>query len=193
MTLPILRRIDKNNEEAINEAIADGFDFIGSQMSYALDIPQKHFPVEIREVRTEDYKAVLEIALTELRHSRLYADTKIPFEVAQQVYRDRVKLAFRVATIAVAVHIGSEGIVGFCTLLDREIELIAVKRDHQGKGIGRKLVDWCVDVCASRGESRLIVKTQGKNRQARNFYERYGFNLIQIKKDFHKHEHLIDR
>ena len=29
MTLPILRRIDKNNEEAINAAIADGFEFSG--------------------------------------------------------------------------------------------------------------------------------------------------------------------
>ena len=186
--LPILRRIDSGNKEALDEAIEDGFEFIETQHTYSLEIPQRHFPVEIRDARDKDYDEVLEIALTELRHSRLYADRKIPFEVAQSVYRDRVKLAFKVATIFVAVHIGSEGIVGFCTLLDGEIELIAVKAKHQGKGIGHKLVDYCVDVCASRGDKRLTVKTQGKNRPARNFYEKYGFGLTQIKKDFHKYD-----
>ena len=186
MSLPILRRIDKDDTDGLEHAIKDGFDFIGTLHSYKLDIPLDHFPVDIRDARQDDYDDVLEIALSELRHSRLYADSNIPFEVAQAVYRDRIKLAFRVSTIFVAVHIGDQGIVGFCTLLDREIELIAVKSEHHGKGIGRKLVERCIDVASTRGDKTLIVKTQGSNRQARNFYEKVGFTRTQIEKDFHK-------
>ena len=129
---------------------------------------------------------MLEIALTELRYSRLYADSNIPFEVAQAVYRDRIKLAFRVSTIFVAVHIGDQGIVGFCTLLDGEIELIAVKSEHHGKGIGRKLVERCIDVASTRGDKTLIVKTQGSNFEAHRFYQKVGFTRTRVQKDFHK-------
>ena len=191
--LPILRRIDKDDSESVQHAIEDGFDFIGSLHAYSLDIPKYHFPVEIREARKNDFDEVLAIGLSELRHSRLYMDRKIPFEVAQSVYRDRIKLAFRVSTIFVAVHIGDEGIVGFCTLLDKEIELIAVKSEYQGKGIGRKLIDACIDVAASRGDKTLVVKTQGSNRAARNFYEKCGFRCTKIEKDFHRYEDPANR
>ena len=190
--LPILRRIDKDDSESIDHATADGFDFIGTLHTYSLDIPIYHFPVEIREARKNDFDEVLAIGLSELRHSRLYMDPKIPFEVAQSVYRDRIKLAFHVSTILVAGHIGGEGIVGFCTLLDKEIELIAVKSERQGIGIGRKLIDACIDVSASRGDKTLVVKTQGSNRQARNFYEKCGFNRTQVQKDFHRYEDTAD-
>ena len=192
MSLPILRRIDKSDKESIAQAIEDGFDYIGTLHSYSLDIPQHHFPVDIRDARADDFDKVLEIGLSELRRSRLYTDPKIPFEVAQEVYRDRIKLAFRVATVFVAVHIGSASIVGFCALLDKEIELVAVKSEYQGKGIGRKLVEMCVDVCVTRGDKKLTVKTQGSNRPARNFYEKMGFKRTKIEKDFHKHEDFID-
>ena len=186
--LPILRRIDKEDTESVQHAIEDGFDFIGSLHTYALDIPKYHFPVEIREARKNDFDEVLGIGLSELRHSRLYMDRKIPFEVAQSVYRDRIKLAFRVSTIFVAVHVGGQEIVGFCSLLDKEIELIAVKSERTGIGIGRKLIDTCIDVAASRGDKRLVVKTQGSNVLARNFYEKCGFRRTKIEKDFHRYE-----
>ncbi len=64
-------------------------------------------------------------------------DTQDAEGIDAAVYRDRVQLAFSVATVFVAVHIGSEGIVGFCTLLDKEIELIAVSTKYQRKRIKR--------------------------------------------------------
>ena len=191
--LPILRRINKDDKENLRYAVEDGFDFIGTLHTYALDIPQNHFPVEIREARKNDFDAVLGIGLAELRHSRLYMDRTIPFEVAEAVYRERIKLAFRVATVLVAVHVGAENIVGFCALLDREIELIAVKSEHQEKGIGRKLIDQCIDIAASRGDKRLVVKTQGSNFEAQKFYQQLGFQRTKIEKDFHRYENTADR
>ena len=43
MSLPILRRLDKDDAESIQYAIEDGFDFVGTLHSYKLDIPLDHF------------------------------------------------------------------------------------------------------------------------------------------------------
>ena len=83
----MLRRIDAKDTEGIDAAVADGFEFIGTLKTYSLSISDDHFPVEIREARKADYERVLDIALAEMRHSRIYADRNIPFEAAQAVYR----------------------------------------------------------------------------------------------------------
>ena len=50
--------------------------------------------VFIRPVLPVDLPDMITIGLKELRHSRLYADPEIPFEYAQEVYRDRINYAY---------------------------------------------------------------------------------------------------
>ena len=186
------KRVAYNDTETKRELVANGYHFIAERLTYELEIPDPCNYVEIQLAHNGHLPGVLQVGLAELRHSRLYADRTIPFEVAQAVYRDRVRLAFKVTTVFVAVHIGGEGIVGFCALLDNEIEMIAVATKHQRKGIGRKLVEWCIDVCASRGNKTLIVKTQGDNCRGRKLYMQLGFKRTKIQEDFHKHENTCD-
>ena len=222
---PILRRIDHKDFDAINAAVEDDFNFIGTLHSYELDIPEIHSDIRIGRANCsgaeipvhEDngeasrldpnseqlgesdhlhplspkYQALIDgavqVGLSELQHSRLDVDPKIPFEVAQKVYEERIRRAFQTSTVFVALH-HKEGVVGFCSLLGDEIELIAVLSDYQGQGIGRRLVDSCVDECRRRGFPTLKIKTQGSNRRARNFYEKLGFKRTNIQKDFHRHQ-----
>ena len=186
MSLPILRRIDKNDKESIAQAIEEGFDFVGTLHSYELEIRNPCGCVQIQAAHNGHRSGCVEVGLSALQHSRLYADPKIPFAVAQQVYKERIHHAFDHTTIFVAVH-DIEEVVGFCSLRDDEIELIAVKHEHQGKGIGRRLIQRAVDECRRRGFDRLKIRTQGSNRQARNFYEKCGFRRTRIEKDFHRY------
>lgn len=187
--LPILRRIDKNDGEAIQCAIDDGFDFIGTLHTYVMNMPDK---IRFQVARRVHRKECIAIGLSELRHSRLYADRKIPFRIAQRVYEERIHFAFDKTTVFVAVH-EDAGVVGFASLRENEIDLIAVSKAWQGQGVGRALVDKCVAQCRERGYKQLIVKTQGSNSQARSFYEKVGFQRTTIGKDFHKHEGIADR
>ena len=219
--LPILKRIDYKDLEAIDAVVKDGFYFIGTLHSYELDIPELRSDIYIRRVNSggasrldpnsdqlgesDDlhpisprYQALIDgavqVGLSELQHSRLYADPKIPFEVAQKVYEKRIHRAFQTSTVFVAIHDIEvaptpdliERVIGFCSLLEDEIELIAVASDYQGQGIGRRLVQSCVDECREGGFTRLKIRTQGSNRGARNFYEKLGFERTHIEKDFHK-------
>ena len=189
--LPILRRIDHKDLEAINAAVKDGFDFIGTLHSYELKIPEPRRDIHIRRGGNEHLNGVVRVGLSELRYSRFYIDPKIPFEVAQNVYEERIRRAFDTSTVFVTIH-DPESVIRFCSLLEDEIELIAVASNYQGQGVGRRLVERCVDECRERGLQTLRIKTQGSNRCARNFYERLGFRRTDIEKDFHKHEDFID-
>ncbi len=185
--LPILRRIDHKDLDAIDAAIADSFDFIGTIHSYELNIPDLRTDICIKRASSKHLDGAVQVGLSELRHSRLYTDPKIPFEVAQKVYEERIRHAFGTSTVFVAVH-DRDGVIGFCSLHDDEIELIAVASNYQGQGVGRRLVECCVGECRWRGFKKLKIKTQGSNRCARNFYEKLGFKRIHIQKEFHKHE-----
>lgn len=190
---PILRRIDHEDTDSVDRAIADGFNFIGTLHSYELNIPDHGVEIHIKRGANEHLNGAIRIGLSELWHSRLYADSKIPFKMAQNVYEERVRRAFESSVVFVALRYTEvEGytitdVIGFCSLLDDEIELIAVMKDYQRQGVGRLLVERCIDECKRRGIKRLQVKTQGSNRSARNFYEKLGFRRTKIEKDFHKH------
>ena len=186
--LPILRRIDKDDTESIEQAIEDGFHYLADLLTYELKVPT--FAIHIRRGRDSDIGESIQIAQQELTHSRLYADTRIPCEVAASVYADRVRHAFATATVFVACH--RSAIIGFASLRDSEIELIAVDSSYQRCGIGRQLVDACIEACRANGSEILKVKTQRRNYRARSFYEKMGFSQTKIEKDFHKHEDFID-
>ena len=212
--LPILKRIDYRDLEAIDAAIADGFDFIGTLHSYELDIPELRSDIHISRVngggasrldpnanqisQSDDlhpisprYQALIDgavqVGLSELRHSRLYTDPKIPFEMAQKVYEKRIRRAFQTSVVFV-VSRDDEGVIGFCSLFDDEIELVAVASEYQRQGIGRRLVQSCIDECKESDFKKLKIKTQGSNRAAGDFYEKLGFKRTRIQKDFHRHK-----
>ena len=189
MSIPILRRIDKDDTKSIAQAVADGFDFIGTLHSYALDIYLDE--IVIQDALQTDLDRCIEIGRAALRHSRWVADPKIPDKAAQQVYEQRIREAFQSARVWVAWH-PVDLVIGFCVLEDNELTLIAVSRDYQGRGVGTRLVQVCIQECERTGKGQLIVKTQGRNRQGRNFYEKLGFKRFRIEKDFHKHENSAD-
>ena len=202
MTL-ILRRLDHKDTAAIDKAIADGFSFIGTLHSYELNIPDLRGEIHIKRGSHDHLNGAIRIGLSELWHSRLYADPKIPFKMAQNVYEERIRRAFESSIVFVALHYTEvEGdaivdVIGFCSLcrsghigesgLYDEIELIAVMKGYQRQGVGRLLVERCIDECRRRDVKQLKVRTQGGNRSARNFYEKLGFRRTKIEKDFHKH------
>ena len=192
MTKPILRRIDKDDFDGIQDAVDDGFKFIGDSLTYRRDTPRL-LEIGIGYAKPSDKKQITDIALAEIRHSRLFADPQVLDEVARQSYVERIEKAFGTKTIFVAVtgeHPIDHIVVGFAILNETEIELIAVKSDCQGCGIGRKLVDTCVDECL--GEA-ITVRTQARNYQACRFYEHLGFKRVKIERDYHKHEDTSDR
>ena len=197
MSLPILRRIDEKDTEAVQHAYEDGFNLIGTLHSYQMNIAvYRSNPIHVgRALKQKHFvDGAVNVGLKELRHSRLYADTKIPFEVAQKVYADRIRLAFDTSKVFTATRSnkGQIQVVGFASLRENEIELIAVLKAYQGQQIGHRLIDACVDACAKAGHPAITVKTQGSNHDAHKFYEKLGFEPTIVERDFHRHENTAN-
>ena len=196
--LPILRRVDTDDADGIHHAIGDGFIYVGTLHSYEMNIAKyRSNPIHVGRAPKQRHiiDGAVHVGLSALRHSRLYADPCIPFDVAQRVYEDRIRRAFDTCRVFTATRSnkGQVQVVGFSALRENEIELIAVLSEYQGLQIGRRLVDKCIDACVELGYRTITVRTQGSNLDAKNFYEKLGFELTQIEKDFHRYEDTPDR
>jgi putative acetyltransferase len=64
-------------------------------------------------------------------------------------------------------------IVGFMALLENEVGGLFVQPTHQGKGIGRALLDRAQEI-----HGDLEVEVFEANSVGRKFYENYGFDLL---------------
>ena len=68
-------------------------------------------------------------------------------------------------------------VIGFISLLGNEVGAIFVKPEFHGSGAGRALMDQ-----AQRLHGELEVEVFKANMMGRNFYERYGFELLAEKR-----------
>ena len=191
--LPVHRRIKERDWALIEDATKEGFYEVGTLYTYEYDV--KAIEIKLAE-GNEHLDDCLRIGLNEFRHSRLYADKKIPFDAAQKIYDWRIREMFRTDTVYVACFPDGT-VVGFVSLfgLDKhlEINLIAVSSDYQRQGVGTLLVNASIDECKRRGLNTLKVKTQGSNQPSRFLYEKMGFKHTKLERDFHKHANIIDR
>jgi len=64
-----------------------------------------------------------------------------------------------------------------------ELKSMAVTEAHQGRGIGRGLVEAAVVRCRVRGGHRLIVSTATADIGNLRFYQRLGFRMYRIVRD----------
>ena len=179
MPTPKLYRIPKTDVEAAMKAAELGYRFICQRFTYSLNVPDW----DIKRADSMDKSRVVDIALAELRHSRLYLDPAIPFEVAQSEYKKRTSELFDKGMTFIAVQ--HDKIVGYAIVIQNEIVSIAVDSAYQRRGIGTALVQECLMFCKNQSCSNLIIRTQDQNDKATAFYEKLGFRLIAVEADYH--------
>ena len=71
-----------------------------------------------------------------------------------------------------------DNIYGFIGIINGYIEGIFVKEEHQSKGIGKKLLDYCKEKY-----SKLLLNVYEKNYNAIRFYNRENFKITGKKID----------
>ena len=66
------------------------------------------------------------------------------------------------------------------------LNLLAVRPEVQGCGIGKSLVSWLEQVAVVAGIGVVYLETPTHNRQARNFYRRLAYKEIQSVPDYYQ-------
>jgi len=65
------------------------------------------------------------------------------------------------------------------------LNLLAVRPEVQGCGIGKSLVVWLEQVAVAAGIGVVYLETPTRNRQARNFYRRLDYKEIKSVPDYY--------
>jgi ribosomal protein S18 acetylase RimI-like enzyme len=76
----------------------------------------------------------------------------------------------RIAAFAI-MHFGDES---------AHLNLLAVAASHRRQGLGRQLVDWLTATAIEAGIFRIDLELRAQNHAAREFYERIGFDALNV-------------
>jgi ribosomal-protein-alanine N-acetyltransferase len=66
------------------------------------------------------------------------------------------------------------------------LNLLAVSGRHRRQGIGRRLIQWMSETCLEAGVLRIDLELRANNEGARAFYERLGFEALNVVQGYYQ-------
>jgi ribosomal protein S18 acetylase RimI-like enzyme len=82
----------------------------------------------------------------------------------------------RIAAFAI-MHFGDEV---------AHLNLLAVAKEHRRQGLGRQLMDWLTATALEAGVFRINLEVRTHNEEARMFYERLGFDALNVVQGYYQ-------
>lgn len=133
--------------------------------------------VQIEKLELSDQSGIKRVAELE---QKIFADAWSEKEVESTVGQNH-------AFCAVAKE--NEQILGYflCYFVidEWEIARIAVSPDARRKGIGQMLFDYMLEVCSEKEITRILLDVRESNLPAIRFYEKNGFVVDGVRKNFY--------
>ena len=65
------------------------------------------------------------------------------------------------------------------------IDLICVKNEYQGKGLGKSLLEFCINNCINKGFYEFFLHVATTNQKAINLYKKLGFTIVKCVKNYY--------
>jgi ribosomal-protein-alanine N-acetyltransferase len=89
------------------------------------------------------------------------------------------------------VALQGEDVVGYAGLCvygpeDAWVQNIAVRRDHQGAGLGRRMLEELVDEAVRRGARQVLLEVRADNETAQRLYARRGFEAVGLRRAYYQ-------
>ena len=133
--------------------------------------------VQIEKLEVSDQSGIKRVAELE---QKIFSDAWSEKEVESTVGQNH---AFG------AVAKENEQILGYflCYFVidEWEIARIAVSPDARRKGIGQRLFDYMLTICGEKEIARILLDVRESNLPAISFYEKNGFVLDGVRKNFY--------
>lgn len=82
-----------------------------------------------------------------------------------------------------------EKIIGFlecsCVLDESELYEIAIKKEYQGKGYSKLLMDYFLSFCKDKKIKTIFLEVNTINNKAIALYEKFGFERYSVRKNYY--------
>ncbi len=132
---------------------------------------------------TEDRDEIVDIAGVAYQCDRFHREPFFTSEGADDVHRKWAVSSFSGRADAVLKVSGEGGrILGFCTCILPDqtgfpgwIDMLAVRPEERGEGVGRSLITGALSYFRESGRDRVALSTQDKNSAAIKLYRSIGF------------------
>lgn len=140
--------------------------------------PERIFAFETQNI---DVQELYLLAYESGKNSRFLLDTKFGESHFKRLYQAWIDNSInKKFADDILVFFEENQLKGFVTYKINDaivsVGLIAVNLDHQGKGIGAKLLKHLENVTFRKGIKQIIIPTQLLNIQACNFYQKQGYS-----------------
>ena len=132
----------------------------------------------IEEAKESDLERLRDISGSSFSLTRFFNDPIISIDKAQSIYREWITNSLNGYADKVFVYKKEGKVLGYVTVKDRHIQLIAVESSHQGKGIGKKLIWAAVAHLKKRNLDKIFIETQIQNIKAIRAYTKCGFKAV---------------
>jgi len=152
--------------------------------------PEEPSAIDIGPYRPEDMPHLIAIAHDLSAYSRFNLDPSFDEDAALRLYARRIQdsCAGRAEVTLVARRDGVP--VGFATCMaagatSGALEMVGVRDSVAGTGIGSVLVRAALHHHQQAGRPSVVVRVQGRNPRALNFYQRNRFQIREMGLVFH--------
>jgi len=139
--------------------------------------------IQFEKMHISDLDAVMAIELT-----------NYPVPWSKGVMKDCIKSRYQCITLKI-----SEDIIGYAFLLvnldESHLLNMCIDKKYQGKGYGRKLLNYLENICHYHNSQNFILEVRESNPIAQSLYLSFGFTEIGIRKNYYEtlegREHAI--
>lgn len=128
-----------------------------------------------------------------LREMKLNDSMQIA-ELEQEIFTDAwtqegIEETFSQSHAFIAVAEEDSKIQGYCIIYvvldEAEIARIGVTEHARCSGVGSGILQFCEAICKEKGVERLLLDVREGNLPARKFYEKHGFLVDGVRKNFY--------
>ncbi|MFI5957882.1 ribosomal protein S18-alanine N-acetyltransferase [Cryptosporangium sp. NPDC051539] len=89
------------------------------------------------------------------------------------------------------VAVEDDEVIGYAGLCvygpeDAWVQNVAVRRDRQGSGLGRRMLDELLDEAVRRGARQVLLEVRADNGPAQRLYARRGFEAVGLRRGYYQ-------
>lgn len=112
-----------------------------------------------------------------------------PVPWSKAVMKDCLKAGYHAIVLKNHSHNTTE-IIGYSFLMtaydESHLLNMCIDRNHQGKGLGRKLLQYMQNICLYNHSKIFLLEVRESNPVAQNLYKSFGFSQIGLRKNYYR-------
>ena len=144
--------------------------------------------IKIRDYKTEDTQAILEILNYNILHSTSLYDYNIrSYEQQKSILEDKINKGFPVIVAELDGEVAGFGMYSefrFREAYKFTVEhSVYVNENFQGKGIGKLVLQELIDLARKQKLHTMIAVIDSENQKSVEFHEKFGFETVGVFKE----------